>query len=210
MNVEEILKRVKRQFGDEQGLQITDEDIIRWINDGQRELAVQNDLMQTTATTPLIKDQDQYYLPPDILLLRSVRIAGRRLEPVSIEQASSVIPNLGNGAVGVPTHFTVFANKIDLHPTPNYADPNDLQLYYTRTPIPVEAHTSVPELPLQYHNRLVDYCLQKAYELDENWDAARIKGQQLAEGVSELRGKDTVQDYYPSITSTDLGWVEHW
>lgn len=205
MNVSEILRRVKRQFGDEAGLQISDADIIDWINDAQRDLATSNDLLQTTATTPIIKGQDQYHLPPDILMLRSVRVAGHRLEPIDIEQAASLIPNVGNGATGVPTHFTVFASKLDLHPTPNFADPNDLQLYYTRAPIPVAKPEDVPEVPLQYHNRIVEYCLGKAYELDENWPAAQIKSQQFAEGALELRGRDGIQDFYPSITSVD-GW----
>lgn len=205
MNVEQIIRRVKRQFGDEANVQINNTDIVDWINDAQREIAIHDDLFQTTSTTAVVNGQDQYHLPPDIMMLRSVRVAGRKLTPVSIEQAAELIPNLNSSPSGVPTHFTVFAAKIDLYPTPNFSDPNDIQLYYTRNPVVAVDPKDVPEIPLQYHNRIVEYCLQKAYELDENWEAANVKGQQFSVGVAEIKGRDVVQDYYPAITSIDEG-----
>ncbi len=200
MNVNEIATRVKRQFGDEASIQITNDDVIRWVNDGQRELAIQNDLLQTAATAAIVAGQDQYFLPPDILTLRSVRVAGRRIEPISFEQAA---PNFTGEARGVPCQFSNWANRIDLYPTPNYSDANDLQLYYTRIPVAVVSLADVPEIPVQYHGRLVDYCLQQAYELDENWAAAQVKGEQFQRGAQELKGRDTVQEYYPSIVSVE-------
>lgn len=205
MKVSDIAARVKRQFGDESGVQITDDDIMRWINDAQRELAVINDLLQTTATAAITVGQEQYYLPPDILKLRSVRVGGRRLAYVSIEDAADLIPDSRQGPTGTPTHFTQFANKIDLYPTPDRADGNDLQLYYTRIPLSVAKVTDTPELPSQYHNRITDFCLQHAYEMDENWQGASVKQAAFEAGRLELKGQEMMQESYPSIRS-----VEDW
>lgn len=200
MNVGEIATRVKRQFGDESGVQVTDADIIRWVNDAQREIAGNNDLLQTVATTAVISGQREYTLPPDILLLRSIHYGGSKLTPLNSREAEEYIQIQQSGTPGT---FWVWANKLNLFPTPSASDPDDLQIFYTRQPANVTVTADVPELPLEYHNRIVEYCLQQAYELDENWEAASQKAGQFVNGLAALKGKedwDTV-DYYPSITT---------
>jgi hypothetical protein len=200
MLVSEITQRVKRQFGDEAGAQITDADIIRWINDAQRDIAHNNNLLQTTATTPLVSSQDQYTLPPDLLTLRSVRCQGRKLSFLSPEEASDWVG--GDTAVGEPTHYSVWGAKIDLYPTPSRSDSDDLQLYYTRQPVAVTLLTEEPELPQQYHNRIVEYCIAQAFELDDNFESSKYKMQQFQDGIDRLKENADwqVQDVYPSIT----------
>lgn len=201
MNVGEIALRVKRQFGDEAGAQITDADIIRWANDAQREVAFSNNLLQTTATTAVVSGQDQYTLPPDMLTLRSVRYRGRQLTFMAQPEAAKLV---GSDSVttGEPTHYSVFANKIDLYPTPTTADADDLQLYYTRQPAILTTTTDTPELPLQYHNRIVEYCIAQAYELDDNPESYQQKMRQFQEGVDRLKVNADWQEQavYPSIS----------
>lgn len=203
MNVGEIATRVKRQFGDESNVQVTDADITRWVNDSLREIAANNDLLQTIATTALTVGQRDYTLPPDILTLRSVHFKGRKLKGLNAREAEEYITTQ-NTSTGDPQLFWIWANKINLHPAPNTADPDDLQIFYTRRPLAVDDNLDVPELPLEYHNRIVEYCLAQAYELDENWSAAQLKGQQFTEGVKALKHQEDWenQDYYPHITSS--------
>lgn len=213
MNVGEIALRVKRQFGDEAGAQITDADIIRWINDAQREIAHSNDLLQTVATTASVSGQDQYSLPPDLLTLRQVRYATRSLNYLSATEAR----NLGTDtATGEPTHFSVYGAKIDLYPIPSVNDGDDIQIYYTRQPNSVAVSADVPELPIQYHNRIVEYCIAQAYELDDNNESYQAKMQQFQDGVDKLKtlGDWQVQDVYPSISVSsadygDAGWSDY-
>ena len=40
--VQDVLLSVKRQFGDESGVQVTDSDIVRWVDDAQREISMNN------------------------------------------------------------------------------------------------------------------------------------------------------------------------
>lgn len=201
MNVGEIALRVKRTFGDEAGAQITDADIMRWVNDAQREIAFNNDLLQTTATTATVVGKDQYTLPPDVLTMRSVRYGGRTLSYLSPEEAAKLI-GTDSTATGTPTHYSVWARNIDLYPAPDAADPDDLQLYYTRQPAVVTTTSQEPELPLKYHNRIVEYCIAQAYELDDNMDSYRQKMQQFQDGVEKIKGSEEwqAQDVYPSIS----------
>lgn len=203
LTVAEIAIRVKRQFGDESGSQINDDDIFRWVNDVQRDIAQANDLLQSRARTGLFRGQREYALPPDVLTLRSVRYGDVKLRPISPQEAEELIDKPHDVDASTPQIFWLWANKINLYPTPSVADPDDLQVFYTRQPFSVAALSDVPELPGQYHNRIVEYCLAQAYELDENWSAAQIKQQQYDKGVSSMRGdaQFNPQDFYPSITS---------
>jgi hypothetical protein len=210
MLVSEIATRVKRQFGDEANIQISDSDIIRWVNDAQREITVEQNLLQAKATASSVVGQVEYTIPTDTLTLRSVKFQGRKLQPMSLNEADEAIPDLDDTAnypSGTPSSFWVWANNISLYPKPDTVQ--TLEIYYTRQPAAVTATSDEPEVPLSYHNRIVEYCLAQAYELDENWQAAQAKSQQFERGLDKL--KDTVdwvhRDYYPSITSTDdYGW----
>ncbi len=204
MLVSEISTRVLRQFGDEANVQITDADILRWVNDAMREIALHNNLLQSRATTRLIAGQREYGLPNDVLTLRSVRYADTKLRAMAPAEAEAYIERPHDTTNrGVPQLYWVWANRLNIWPTPDRTDANDLQIFYTRQPIPVAAVTETPELPLQYHNRIVEYCLQQAYELDENWSAAQAKQQQFQQGVEVLKGQEeyTPRDFYPSIVS---------
>lgn len=208
MNGSEIALRVKRQFGDEAGAQITDSDILRWVNDAQREIAVHNDLLQTIATTTVVANEDQYPLPPDVLTLRSVRFGGRKLAHLSQGEVSNFIQSSGAGAgsesTGTPTHYSSWGLKIDLYPTPasaNLTAGEKLQIYYTRQPTPMASLVETPELPLQYHNRIVEYCIAQSHELDDNAESYKQKMQQFKEGVDQLKYIDNAeQDVYSSIS----------
>lgn len=201
MNGTEIATRIKRQFGDEAGAQITDSDILRWINDSQREIAHNNDLLQTVATTNVLADQDQYTLPSDVLNLRSVRYDGRKLKFLSPEEAANLLEK-GDEVKGEPTHYSVWGLRIDLYPTPVTASETSLQLYYTRQPASMTMLSDTPELPQQYHNRIVEYCLAQAYELDDNMESYRAKMQMFQDGMDRLKGNTDwqSQDVYPSIS----------
>lgn len=206
MNGTEIATRVKRTFGDESGAQIQDADILRWINDAQREIAWNNDLLQIKATAAVVANQAGYSMPADILRLRSVKYQGVPLSGTSMQEADDLLSNYATPTqvpVGVPQTFWVYAQTITLYPTPSTAGATDLTLFYTRSPTELTALSQTPEIPTQYHNRIVEYCVAQAYELDDNLNASQAKLAQFKSGIESSRGDlDFVpQDVYPGITS---------
>lgn len=210
LSVNQILTRVTRQFGDQAGVQIDQTDIIRWINDAQREIVLQNQLLQAIATANLIPNQAAYTLPTDMLTMRSIKCDGRKLQPLSLSDAETAIPDFDNTLtypIDLPQQFWIWANQLVLYPSPS-SSAIQLKIYYTRQPVDVSQVSDTPELPPQYHNRIVEYCLQQAYELDENWQAADLKATQFSQGVNQLKENvDWVErDFYPMITSTDLDY----
>lgn len=199
MNVGEIATRVKRQFGDEAGAQITDADIIRWINDAQREIAVNNNLLQVSGTVPTTAGNGEYSLPADLLTLRNVYVDGRKLNGISYEDA--VEQDLEEStATGEVQKYWIFANKFNLYPVPGTT--GSLRVHYTKRPVDVAVTGDIPEVSQQYHNRIVEYCIAQAYELDDNVESYRSKMQQFQDGMEKLKGHEDwqTQAVYPSIT----------
>lgn len=205
MLVSEIATRVKRQFGDEAGAQITDADIIRWCNDAQTDIAINNDLLQVSAYTATTAGTQKYTVPSNLLILRSVKWQGVKLQMVSMEEADALtLSTSSSSPTGVPTTYWQFARQIYLWPIPSTNGTSDLVLYYTRQPDALTATSDTPELPLQYHNRLVEYCIAQAAELDDNLQQYAMKMSQFKQNVDNLKDNATWEqhDVYPSITAS--------
>lgn len=211
MQVSDIQTRVKRQFGDESGVQVTDEDIIRWINDGMRQIVLQNEtLFEKTSLTSSVASQEDYTLPADLLILRGISYRGPgdtayfRLNGYSLNEFNEYIDGWDGSAhmQGVPVGYTIFEQKIKLFPIPADNTTDAIKIYYNRMPTEVSGPTDIPEIPTLYHETLVKYCLSQAYEIDENFEAMSAKGQQVAADVNMLRGREDwkVEEYYPNIT----------
>lgn len=209
MNVQDVVIRVKRTFGDEAGVQISDDDIIRWINDAQEQIVLDNPgLMEATAQTNAIQDQAEYDVPQDFNILRSLKYNGYRLKPMSFAEFNEYIdgysanPGVSPYGPGIPEVFMVWNNKITLFPKPQENLTDGITIYYIKHPPPVATLADDLSVPLQYHNAVVKYCLKQAYELDEDYQKAQLVKGEYDSDMMKLndRNKWTAQEYYPRIT----------
>lgn len=211
MNVGDVKTRVKRQFGDESGVQITDGDILRWINDAQRDIVNQNEgILEAIGTANLVADQMEYSLPADMLVLRSLSVKGATdlsytsIKGMSLQEFDQYVDGwdgtfYGNG---LPAAYSIFANTVKLYPRPRDSVTSGLKIYYQRFPVDRVLDADIIDLPLTYHNAVVSYCLGQAYELDEDWDSSGNKFQQMTADVTGAKDREklTHMDYYPKIT----------
>ncbi len=210
LNVQDVATRVKRIFGDESGVQITDDDIIRWVNDAQERIGVDNPgLMEATAVADTVVGQADYDVPADFSILRSLKYKGFRLKVMSFAEfneycdgfsAPSGVSPYGNGT---PEIFMVWNNKITVFPKPDEAVTGGLSIYYIKHPAPVGTLGDGLTVPLQYHNAVVKYCLGEAYVMDEDSAKAQIVKGEYNQDMQKLndRNKWTSQEYYPRITT---------
>lgn len=203
----DVADRIKRQFGDESGVQVTDADILRWINDAQREFTRTNNLLQARGSLNVVAAQSEYPFPNDVLNLRSLNYDGYKLQGFTlIEFEEYLQANDPRGsATGTPTCYTVWNDILRLYPTPDTSITDGLTILYIARP-PVLTVLSDPlALPDEYFNRVVEYCLQQSYELDEDWAAAANKAAQLTSGLMQLQESQTwdKRDTYPVITILD-------
>ena len=198
--VQEIVDHVKRQFGDEASVQITDADIIRWINAGQIEILNKNPVLKTQAVTDVVADQVIYTLP-DILFIQTVMYNNRPIEQKSFQEAQEYILKDALPQ-GPPTLWWEYGGNINLYPTPTEALVNGLTIYYVKLPAVVTAGADAIELPDRYYNTLVNYVMAQAYEQDDDWTASGNKVSQFEAGMNVLAEEQSPnnRNTYPTIT----------
>jgi hypothetical protein len=204
MIVSDIVTRVQRQFGDEASVQIDSNDIMRWINDGANKLAQEQDILQATGVMSSVAGTNSYALPSDLLAVRTMYYNNKKLKFLKRTEYDEYINSTDPDEIQVGTSFlyTQWGPNYVLYPKPDTSIANGIKLFYIQRPTKVTTTADQCPLPEEYHPRLVEYCLQQAYQTDEDWDAATQMSNQLEDGVQKLTQSVNFKDRetYPVIT----------
>lgn len=207
-----VAQDVRDKFGDTGNVQITDPMLIRWINNGQREIASSTPFLEKVGQTALVAGQSVYDLT-------ALFAAGR------MQQLSTVMLN-GNYAKIIQwadfqnelaqmsaqtqtsdsvTTVAIYADKLNVWPIPTTTVANGITLYYTALPADVAALTDTLTVPDRFFNALDDYVLAQALELDENFQAGQVKlghyKDRMIQQLSKLH--ETPSDFY-AVVGSDL------
>ena len=184
--VSEVITAVQRQFGDESGVQLENADIIRWINDAQDVIVAKNKVLKAKSSTTAVEGQAAYTFPSDnIHQIESIHYNGYRVPNMSFPEAEEQIFKNDPQALasGDPILWYEWAGTFTFWPAPNAA--NNIDLYYTQRPAPVVTTSDTLSVPDKYYQDVIRYCLQQAYEMDEDPTSAQTKGQQFDASLNE-------------------------
>jgi hypothetical protein len=200
----DIATYVKRQFGDESGVQITDQDIFRWINAAQLQIVAKIAPIKAKATTNIVSGQRIYpFVGLAIHQIESIHYDGNFLPPKSFQQAErDIIEYPDQPDSGAPAFWYEWAGEIYLFPTPNQAITDGLEIFFTKMPSPVISSTDPLTIPDKYFEAIAAWVLSKAYELDEEFDQANNQRQFFDSQVMEQNGEEltSANSTYPVIT----------
>lgn len=205
--VSDVDAYVKRQFGDESGVQITSDDIIRWINAGQMEIFRRNEPIKATSTADLTAGTDTYTFPSfffSILKIQSILVNNTIVEYRSYQEAEEYVlandPNKVQTA-DTPLIWYEWGGEFTFWPVPAVSATNGIKIRYIPAPTAVSLQTDLLSIPDTYFNRLLEFVLAQAYELDEDWGAASAKAEQFGTNLDSQVAQDSVEtDTYPRIT----------
>lgn len=204
-NVSDVITAVKRQFGDESGVQITDADIFRWIDDAQRDIVIKNpEVNAVLATINVTADTGQYTLLselPNILKIHSIHYNGKLLPSMTFTGAQEyLIGETGSPNSGTPQFWYIYAGVLHLWPVPTADLASGISIYYSKQPTRVTTSGDLLSVPDNYYKAVVDFCLAQAYELDENLQLSQYKDDQYSRSVTEM-GNDVIEQMrvYPTI-----------
>lgn len=201
--VSEVAASVKRQFGDESGVQITDQDIIRWVDDAQRELASQLKIIKGRATDVTVAGQSAYVLPlASAEQIETIHIDGVRVPGTTLAQAEEVIHNhtAAVQAVTRPTLWYAWNTTITFWPTPVGGLP--LTIYYSGIPAQITSVGDLIGIPDKYYDSIHAYVMAKVFQLDEEFTASNDQMQTFLNKVNEQSENDSqgATLMYPMIT----------
>lgn len=209
MFVRDIVRQVREVAGDIAVLQFSNETITDWINNGVRECALQNSLLQAKAKATQVATQRTYTLPEDIFKIHSILSGTQKLEILSLAEWED--RNLDLTAVGTPTIACVYAGQLDLYPIPDVA--GDIFVNYTKNPREIryindgtsEGYLpATPDIPVVYHNRLITYCLAQVALQDDDYAKYQAMMNEFTTGVVDLNHlKNQTEQHYPYQTYVD-------
>lgn len=201
--VQDVITHVQRQFGDESGSQITQADIIRWVNLGQLEITRQNPWNQTIATTPSVANQDTYnFSGNNIIAVIALWYAGVPLEQRSFNEVQELI--LSKTGVGAPITASTpvlwydWDDSVVLYPPPTNSG-DTIKLYCTIQPTTVSNPSDALVLPDIYFQSLINFVMAQAYELDDDWQGSSLTKKKFDADMAVMEEEYGSKRYYPVI-----------
>jgi hypothetical protein len=203
--VGEVMRAVKRTFGDESSAQLEDEDIVAWINDAQEEINNKNKILKAQADITTTENVAKYSFPAKhIQQVEALLYDGMVIRNVSYAQAlESYIGRLAP-ANGPPCIWYEWGGSFTLYPTPE--GDKEITLIYTMRPTTVDGQ-SVTKLtiPDKYYQDVVRYVLQQAFLMDEAVDLATNQEKQFAASLEDKSEEErsAQQMTYTVITLID-------
>jgi len=184
-----VYDAVKRAFGDESGVQLTNYDIVRWVNEAQVDISKQNQILQTTATLAVTGGVATYALStvtPAIDSVASLLLNGRRVGNIPISQAEESISlaDPEGTETGAPQFWYAWGGDITFWPVPN--KDYTMTIRYTAQPSDVTTNsTDVLSVPDECFTDICNFVLMKAYEMDENPEMMAVKQAEYSASVAE-------------------------
>jgi hypothetical protein len=189
-----LIADVRRQFGDADAIQISDLDILAWLNQGVRELISNFPINQATAVTSTAVGTYIYSLPSDMYEMRGVQYDTAILGSVGFDEALTRYgPSLTDR--GIPEVWWTYGNNLYVYPVPNYVLP--LTIYYIKAPSLVSVSSSLLPVPDRYYNNLLQFVLARAYEMDEQADMQNAQETLFQRSTMNLKNADSASGGVP-------------
>lgn len=203
----DVAANVRRSFGDESGVQLEDGDLGRWINQGQYEIARQNKILKAKGSTTTMPGQATYALDlgRPIMQIESVRYGDKRLIPTEFTTVDANFEEYPANAEGDPTIWYRWGEEIVLWPAPKKAV--YLSIYFTAAPEQLTEYLGTNKLEISddYFLPLVDFCMSKAHEMDDNPQSQELSVKMYADRMTSMsdegRGGQTLT--FQTITIVD-------
>lgn len=222
--VDDIYKRVTRLFGDEAGIQLTEEDILNWINDGMEE--IHNKVPSLPAQSSYLADLPSadaqgYKLPVDgsgsQIWLNIQEVAVKRnvgdasyypVRYITRQEMAEYAPGWDGDdySAGIPVYYVLSDDRdyLRLFPESDVTISDGLRILYTPTSPSVSALADTLPIHSRFRQAVMDFVMFRAYEQDEDWAASDRKLQSFNMAVSAHFDKAGWADEstYPSIRAT--------
>jgi hypothetical protein len=178
-------------YGFNDGPQVNRRRIERWVNEAQLQIARQVEAteFQATQAITLAKGVYKYTLPEGFLRAQDIYYPElqRRLRPVDLQQFDQTAPKVVEGP---PSIYTIYGNELWFFPAPNGTG-EELELRYIKRPPTLVAEADIPALNKDYLYLLVDYAASRAFEAEDDLEAANARMQRykadLANFASDMQ-----------------------
>lgn len=203
--VQDVITDVTRQFGDESGVQVTEADVVRWVNEAQLYIGSKTKFLKSKINVTT-DNTNQYSLTNlNIYQVESIHYDGTPVRNMAFPETEEYILSADPDLVesGDPAIWYEWAGTWSFWPKPPSGQ--TATIYITKMPdsVVLGGTLTVPDI---YYPDLLNYVMQKAYELDEDFQNSQIKQRQISDSLNEkIEETRTAQSMtYSTITTYDL------
>jgi hypothetical protein len=163
------------QFGFNDGPQVNRNRVKRWVNEAQRQIARQVDSPEFLQIEPITLEAEVFKYPLPARLLRILVVwyqeQAIRLRPLEASQFTMNSPKITQGP---PTLYYLHKGELWTFPKPvSSVVGENLEVFYFREPARLVGDTDEPELNSNYWHLLVDYAARRAFEAEDDYEAAQ-------------------------------------
>jgi len=169
MDVATVIRRIKRQFGDEYDVVVLDDDVYGWIYEAEM------DIIRNTGTNEQTMTQSSTLFPlavPTNVNIIRVSIDGTALTYLP----PNVIQDQGfnEDAQGAYSSWYKVNTTLYLYPTDTLVV--NVNIDYTKIPTIMQgpAETNVFTVPEKYRTDVIQFCLARAHNKNRNFQAERV------------------------------------
>jgi hypothetical protein len=187
-----VISRVRAIFGDSAGVVLKDEHIVAWINDAQLDIARETEYKVLTDSTNDASDFIGGVEIENMLLLRRVAYGSKPLALVDKESIDRMGVYSASGTT--PQAYYMDGESIFLFPEPSATDTTTVNISYVGAPTDLATSSSDLDIPIRFHTDLVNFCIARAHERNENWAAARTYDERFRANVAQRKFETQSQD----------------
>lgn len=192
----DVMLEVRRTLGDTAGTLFASEDILAWINAGQREIAQQVELFGR-ASINVVAKQAEYTI--DVELAKRIRevqaliYKGTRLQAMTFQQAQEewMSPNgLTFPTEGEPTRWFQYNRTVTLVPAPPADGVGAMEVYFSRQAVDLTTIDAELDIPDSHYNALIMYVHGRAYMLTQEQELAATSMSAMQTSIREQQGRE--------------------
>jgi len=170
VDVVTALRRIKRQFGDEYDVIITDDDIYGWIYEAESDIIRNtgcNDTKLTVSSTSFPSNV------PAAVNIKRISISGKALQYISVAEIDLL--GLSVVSTGGPGYWYKEKSEVCLWPVAETAV--NVEIHYNKVPNAMSGDpvVNVFTVPDVYHDDVIKYCIGRAHNKNNNLQAEQVQ-----------------------------------
>lgn len=215
MLASDIISRAQTVLNDVGGVRWTDAELLKWISDGQRVVAmVRPDASSLNTTVTLVAGTKQT-LPADgvrlLDVIRNIKANGdpdRAVRLVERENLDAQNPNWHAVSGPVVLNWMVDnRDPLNFYVYPKAAAGQKLEILYSRNPADVTSSSQNLSIPDIYAEPLFNYVLFRAYSKDADFGGNFALAQGYMQAFMSMLGIKTSKDFAFSPDANKIGGI---
>jgi hypothetical protein len=149
------------------------------------EMAKKALVIERVYTTTTVAGQQEYSFPTNTISIKRVTYNGQKLTPITFREDDALtLSNSATLATGTPSYYAVWNSTLYLRAVPDDAQTLKIFSYNKPQTITVSSEIEVPE---QFQNDLIWYCLSQMHAKEKNYQGAKYYQDMWDKALEEAR-----------------------